>query len=100
MLRTFKTLGVGLSLAGALLLGGCLAADTSPSEPFALASLAVEKQYVAPGCQGEQCSTVTISAGISPGACVKRGPTNPLAHPRHGDQRRDGCPCRELGRVR
>ena len=68
MLRTFKTLGVGLSLAGALLLGGCLAADTSPSEPFALASLAVEKQYVAPGCQGEQCSTVTISALAFPQA--------------------------------
>ena len=68
MLRTFKTLGVGLSLAGALLLGGCLAADTSPSEPFALASLAVEKQYVASGCQGEQCSTVTISALAFPQA--------------------------------
>lgn len=62
MLRIFKTLGVGLSLAGTLLLGGCLAADKSPSEPFALASLAIEKQYIAPGCQGEQCSTVTISA--------------------------------------
>ncbi len=66
MLRTFKTLGVGLSLAGALLLGGCLAADTSPSEPFALASLAVEKQYVAPGCQGAlQTRLLTLGMAIS-----------------------------------
>ncbi|KAE8440252.1 RsiV family protein [Vreelandella piezotolerans] len=62
MLRTFKTLGAGLSLAGTLLLGGCLAADKPPREPIALASLAVEKQYVAPSCQAEQCSTVTVSA--------------------------------------
>ena len=62
MPRFFRTLGVGLSLVGILLLGGCLAADTSPSKPLTLASLAVEKQYVAPDCQGEQCSTVTISA--------------------------------------
>jgi len=62
MPRFFRTLGVGLSLVGILLLGGCLAADTSPSKPLTLASLAVEKQYIAPDCQGEQCSTVTISA--------------------------------------
>ncbi|WP_422102582.1 RsiV family protein [Vreelandella sp.] len=62
MFRFSTPLGVGLSLVGSLLLSGCLAADKSPSEPFALASLAIEKQYVEPDCQGEQCSTVTISA--------------------------------------
>lgn len=46
----------------ALLLSGCQALESENVAPFALATLALEKHYVAPDCQVDKCSEVTISA--------------------------------------
>ncbi|WP_249979152.1 RsiV family protein [Vreelandella olivaria] len=52
----------GLCALMVLLLSGCQTSENSNAEPFSLATLAVEKYYVAPDCQGENCSAVTVSA--------------------------------------
>ncbi|CAH1041836.1 RsiV family protein [Halomonas sp. TD01] len=57
---------IGLTVISLLLLGGCQSSDDAPAEPLKLASIAVEKEYFAPGCQEAQCSTVTVSALMFP----------------------------------
>ncbi|WP_083001541.1 RsiV family protein [Halomonas sp. GT] len=52
----------GLTVIGLLLLGGCQSSEDASAESLTLASIAVEKEYSAPECQVEKCSTVTVSA--------------------------------------
>ncbi|AYF32651.1 DUF3298 domain-containing protein [Vreelandella alkaliphila] len=52
----------GLTVIGLLLLSGCQSSDNASEESLALVSKTVEKEYIAPECQAEQCSTVTVSA--------------------------------------
>ncbi|MFG6666123.1 RsiV family protein [Halomonas sp. HNIBRBA4712] len=46
----------------ALLLAGCQSIQSSPVEPYSLATLAEEKLFVDPDCTGEQCAEVRVSA--------------------------------------
>lgn len=64
MVRLTTVMSAGAVIAGSVWLSGCHTSSPSheQEEPLALATLAVEQQFVAPGCEGERCSTVRISA--------------------------------------
>ncbi|MCP1315953.1 MULTISPECIES: RsiV family protein [unclassified Halomonas] len=46
----------------AIMLAGCQSMESRPVEPYAMVTLAEEKYFVAPGCQGEQCDDVRVSS--------------------------------------
>ncbi|WP_447928192.1 RsiV family protein [Vreelandella sp. EE27] len=52
----------GVLATAALVLTGCQSHPNAPVEPYAIVTLAQEKQFVAPECQGENCAQVRVSA--------------------------------------
>lgn len=55
-------LASGICAVTALVLSGCQAPADEQVESRSLATLALEKHYVEPGCQAENCSEVKVSA--------------------------------------
>ncbi|MCC5900685.1 MAG: DUF3298 domain-containing protein [Halomonas sp.] len=55
-------LASGVCAVTALLLSGCQAPADEPVESRSLTTQALEKHYVEPGCQAENCSEVKVSA--------------------------------------
>ncbi|WNL41526.1 RsiV family protein [Halomonas sp. PAMB 3264] len=55
-------LTVGALAAATLLLSGCQSYQSQPVEPYAIVTLAQEKQFVAPDCALDQCPHLRVSA--------------------------------------
>ncbi|MFI0472549.1 RsiV family protein [Halomonas sp. HMF6819] len=55
-------LTVGALVAVTLLLSGCQSYQSAPVEPYAIVTLAQEKQFVAPDCPLDQCPQLRVSA--------------------------------------
>ncbi|WP_447555489.1 RsiV family protein [Vreelandella sp. EE22] len=52
----------GVLAVSALVLAGCQSLQDQPVEPYSMVTLAQEKYFVASDCQGEECSSVRVSA--------------------------------------